>query len=120
MNSNLKDELRNFTGTEHYYKSILPNVVYTDGVKYMAQEASAYWLVDKIASMQLLEKLVTQNFQAWKLKVKNDKGSLQVEDGNDHVLLNEAIEYTDFPLDEIDVWAIREGQRVVLLLPSEY
>ncbi len=42
-------ELAQFTGTEQYYKH-LGGLVYTDGVKYLAEKAGSYWLLDIIAS----------------------------------------------------------------------
>ena len=42
-----KNELRQFTGTEHWYRDI-SGYLYTDGVLYVAQEGGAFWLIDKI------------------------------------------------------------------------
>jgi hypothetical protein len=122
MSTTLSTELAYFTGTESYYKHWL-GILYTDGVKYLAENAGngAYWLLDLIASHQttpaVKKYLKTDTFQAWKLK-KNDKGGCRItcEDGNDHVITHQDVEYTDFPLDEITLYLI-DG---VLLLPSEY
>ena len=39
-----------FTGTEHWYRfGIVPNITCTDGAKYVADTAGAYWLLDEIA-----------------------------------------------------------------------
>lgn len=45
-------DLSPFTGTEHWYKHWLGGLLYTDGVKYVADQAGAYWLIDAIASYQ--------------------------------------------------------------------
>ena len=45
----LEQELRNFIGSEHYYR-ISPSAVLTDGTKYLADTVGAYWLMDAIAS----------------------------------------------------------------------
>ena len=34
--------------------------------------------------------------------------------------ITQKIEYTDFPLDEIDIWAGFDGTRWTLYLPSEH
>lgn len=111
-------DLRQFTGSEHWYKHPLnPKVTYTDGVKYVAETGGAYWLLDEIALAQRFNKKVSvQEFQVWKLRVTNNTATLTVEDGNDNVVFSKNITYTDFPLPEIDLW-FTDG---VILLPSEY
>ena len=45
--------LAQFYGTSAYYRFIiLSNLVLTDGTKYLAEVAGAYWLMDLIASYQ--------------------------------------------------------------------
>jgi hypothetical protein len=42
--------LRQFTGTENWYRhGLVRSVLYTDGAKYVAESAGAYWLLDEIA-----------------------------------------------------------------------
>ncbi len=48
-------DLNQFTGTECYY-AYLVGLKLTDGVKFMADKAGAYWLLDIIASYQLNSK----------------------------------------------------------------
>jgi hypothetical protein len=43
-----------------------------------------------------------------------------VADGNEPPAITQAIEYTDFPLPEIDIWVQRSGEDMFALLPSEY
>jgi len=114
----LKLELKEFTGTEKcYYTPLFPEYSYTEGVKYLAEQASAYWLLDFI--FRFSDKIAAkgEDFLVWKLIVKEDKSALlKVEDGNDNLLKKFKIPFTDFPLDQIDLWQIRQ----VLILPSEY
>ena len=42
------------------------------------------------------------------------------EDGNGNELARQAIDYTDFPLEEIVVYASWDSEHWVILLPSEY
>ena len=110
-----EDGLRQFTGTEHWYKH-LSGYLYTDGVQYVAKEGSAYWLVNKIL-FTTRAKPILQEFGVWKLKVNEDESAvLACEDGNHHELYREKIEWTDFPLKKIDLW-FEEG---VLILPGEH
>jgi len=62
-------------------------------------------------------KINLQEFGAWKLEVKEDKSAILVcEDGNYHELYREKIEWTDFPLNNIELWF----ENGVLILPSEH
>ena len=46
-------DLRQFTGTEQWYRhGLARNILFTDGAKYLADEAGAYWLLDEIAFAQ--------------------------------------------------------------------
>jgi hypothetical protein len=114
----LKAELAQFTGTgQYYFNPVFADFRYTDGIKYLAERAGAYWLLEYIFSSQPHRSLRNQNFQVWKLMVNEDNSALiKVEDGNKIVLEKFKIPYTDFPLQEIDVWLIDK----ILILPSEY
>jgi len=113
-------DLNQFSGTNHYYRHWAMRLVYTDGVKYVANDADAYWLLDAISSYQtrtFLKDPMLQEFQVWKLTVNaNDTVTLVCERDTNDVVLSQEIAYTDFPLDEIKFYLV-EG---VLMLPSEY
>lgn len=111
-------DLAQFTGTENWYRHPLcPRITYTDGVKYMAEHAGAYWLLDLIVSHQLDAKVRREEFQVWKLQVTPEgKASVVCEDGNDNMVTRQDIEFSDFPLPEMTLWFTND----VILLPSEY
>ena len=110
-----KENLGQFTGTENYYRHWL-NFVYTDGVKFMAEKAGAYWLLDAIGSYQPEVKDIP--FQLWKLEVAEDNTAVLTmrEDSDRPAIITQKIGFTDFPLPEMKLYFI-DG---VLLLPSEY
>ena len=112
---NIESELAHFTGTEQYFRHWL-KFNFTDGVKYLADEANCYWLLDAIGSYQY--KLKKVPFQVWILKVNPDNSAVleMKEDTDQPILVKQEIPYTDFPLTEIKLYYI-DG---VLLLPSEY
>lgn len=66
--------MNQFTGSEHWYRfGIVPGITCTDGAKYVADTAGAYWLLDEIAIPQRFEKSVaSEEFQVWKLVVNQD------------------------------------------------
>jgi len=112
-----KDELKNFTGSEHWYR-INKTILCTDGAKYVAETGGAYWLLGEIALSQAFEKKVAaEEFQVWVLKVNPDQSAtLKCEDGNGHIVFSKKIPWTDFPLPEITLWYSNN----VIYLPSEH
>lgn len=118
-------ELNQFTGTDNWYRhSLIRSITYTDGVKYMAEKAGAYWLIDEVAIINgpfnepVSKKLHEQPFQVWDLK-RDESGhgaDLICQDGNGVVLYRKRIDITDFPLPEIRLYFVDK----VILLPSEY
>lgn len=114
-----KDVLRQFTGTEFWYRHALArDVLYTDGARHVAEHGGAYWLLDEIALSQKSEPaLAKEGFQVWTLKVAQDaSGVLTCEDGDLREVYRKELIYTDFPLPEITLWFTNN----VILLPSEY
>lgn len=111
-------QLALFTGTDRYY--ILSRLcVITDGVKYMADTAEAYWLVDAAASY-LLELGSADWFVLVRLAASNGAAVLTLEDGNGGVRVQQMIPYTDFSMSEFTLYACWDGEHWVLMLPSEY
>ena len=115
--SKLSVELQQFHGTEHYYQHQMGLIHFTDGIKYLAENAGAYWLIDIVASYQVDHKVKQESFQVFELKVDTDKSAtITITDGNDNILRVQELEYTDFPLSEITVWCVDK----IMLLPGEY
>lgn len=110
-------ELAYFTGTtQYYYHPTFKSLNYTDGVRFVAKEMGAYWLLEHVLIHQTPPEIQPMEFQVWKMKVhENHSATIRVEDGNDNVVKEFKIPYTDFPLDEITFW-VENG---VLFLPSE-
>ncbi len=151
----LESNLAGFTGTESYTRMKYPwaNLLLTDGVAYLCENAKCYWLLDVIASYQP-NQLRKCEFQVWTLTVAIEdvpatreftrtnlaygcteisnrkiapvkKGSAVVScsDGNNHTLVEQHIDSTDFPLSEIHLYAERTEYPepgIVVMLTSEY
>ncbi|MCB0713830.1 MAG: hypothetical protein KDD67_15995 [Ignavibacteriae bacterium] len=113
-----KSDLAQFYGTKFLYRhALVSSVCYTDGIKYMAEKGEAYWLIDEIAFAQKVGAVAAEEFQHWTLKVSTDQSAvLKCSDGNDKIVSEEPIPFTDFPLDEISIYYTNN----VILLPSEY
>ena len=121
MNANSKfdiSQLSLFTGTEHYYR-LNRLCLLTDGTKYLAEAAGAFWLMDAAASY-LIELGTADWFVQVKLVVTGSSAVLTLEDGNGHVRARQVIPYTDFPIPQQILYACWDGEHWVLMLPSEY
>ncbi|MEM9948764.1 MAG: DUF6876 family protein [Cyanobacteria bacterium P01_D01_bin.36] len=124
----LQAELAHFTGTETIYRYRLDQRIlayYTDGVKYLADNAEAYWLLTEIISVQSQPSFSSEPFQVWHLTVTEEQtATLVCEDGNDNVVATKDIQFTDFPLREIKIWVeygeVEGAYMPTLLLPSEH
>ena len=115
----IRSALQLFTGTTAYYQHWTKLIVYTDGVKYLAEAARAFWLLDAIALAQprALRDGSLREFQLWELYVRDDRSaSLVCSRDSDDEAFRRAIDYTDFPIDYVKLYV--EGN--VLLLPSEH
>ena len=67
-------DLRQFTGTEHWYRHPLARkVLYTDGVQHVAEQGEAYWLLDSLAFAQALPAVAAVELQFWILTVRRDR-----------------------------------------------
>jgi hypothetical protein len=122
----LLNNLNQFTGTGSWIKSspLSPNLL-TDGTKFLAENAGAYWLFDMINSYIDFSETVKEwpNFIVSKLSVDLEKetADLTMTDGNGETILTHHIHYTDFPLDEVTIWSEKAGPSMyVHLLPSEH
>ena len=120
MNNTLNQaDLAQFTSSENWYRHAVNRaVLFTEGAKYIADQAGAYWHLDEIAIIQPHNVRVTaEDFQVWKLAVNADQtGVLTCDDGNDNVVYTKQIEYTDFPPEGITLYFTNN----TILLPSEY
>ena len=124
-----EESLRQFCGTQEYFRHWTQRLTYTEGVKYLADEGEAHWLIDAIAAHQG-DKRITghqelRDMQFWKLTVKDGKGTLTcVPDSGRKAVITQEIAFTDFTLPEVEVWVERgsvDGRTtcMVAMLPSE-
>ncbi len=82
-------------GSEHWCRHpLVREVLFTDGAKYVADQAGAYWLVDAIVFAQKTQPAVAaEEFQVWRLDVKpGNTGFLTCEDGKDRTVFTQPLE----------------------------
>jgi len=133
LNANqLKEELMHFTGDlVRYQHPLNASVIYTPGVRHLAEKADAYWLIDAIASW--IGSTEFNDFKkwspsilishAWELNVDLEKDSATLhaeEDTYIEPFIVQEIAFTDFPLEKMIIWAAFDGSHWTLYLPSEH
>ena len=112
----LRADLSAFIGTETWQRHALNrNLLLTDGVRYFADQAGAWWLLDIVAT-EIFQKQASQAFLVIDLDVASNKAGIRATDGNDVVLFRRHIHFTDAPTGH---WRFYLTDNV-LLLPSEY
>jgi hypothetical protein len=115
----LSRQLAGFTGTETWFRhSLVRAMLYTEGVQYFAEaggEQGAYWLLDVVAT-EFYPLLRKEPFLHIVLRVQDRQATIRVDDGNDRILREKPIEFTDMQPGE---WRFYLTDNV-LLLPSEY
>lgn len=89
-------------GSEDFHRHALARrMVYTNGVRYVAETCGAWWLVDAIASYIATTKAVqAEDFQVWTLHPKGANGvELVCTNGNDDSpkIASQDVGYSDFP-----------------------
>ena len=104
-------------GSENFYCHKPSLILYTDGVKSLAEGCSAYWLIDLIVSHQGYSKVKAEAFQVWDLhRVKDNEFTIICTDGNHNQVTHQQIPFSDFPYDLATVWLV-DG---CMMLPCEY
>ncbi len=112
----LVDDLQNFTGTESWYShKLMHETVYTEGVKYFADHAGAYWFLD-IVDTELFPLQKEHGFLSITMTVANEQALITATDGNETTLWDKQISFTDCP-DGTYRFFFTDN---VLLLTSEY
>ena len=119
--SEVKNHAAHTAGTENWHKHWL-GVLYTDGIKHLADTCGAYWLIDAVASHQpKIRKKEGREFQVWRLAQRGEGWRLDCwSDTPDKstLLCKQDIKFSDFPeeLAPFEFWCI-DG---TVLLKEEY
>lgn len=132
-----RDELLNgmahATGTTGYLRhKVVPSqrlgLLLTDGAKYLAEGAGAWWLMDAILSHAYTVLTERRDLVRVTLTVAEDRSAtLTFHDGHGRTYQEQRIPHTDFPLTEVTMllgWAWPDGtlesREACLMLTSEY
>lgn len=104
-------------GTEDYHQSISKSLVFTTGIKAMAEELQCFWAIDVVASYS---NKFNDDFMAAYFILDNGGCDFYLTDGNDNVIVHQRIPFTDLT-QNLNLFVSRaDSDRYVLMLPSEY
>ena len=124
-------DLQHFTGDlERFRHSLNRRVIYTPGIRHVAERGGAYWLLDEIAlfigTAEFYRAVAGDprigDLHFWRLEIGENRSARLIARADSDVepFLVRDIRYTDFPLDHIDVWAGFDGRHWTLYLPGEH
>lgn len=122
------NDLNQFTGTENYWKYPFSRYfVYTDGVKYFAEQAKAYWFLDAIAlgvhgRKGWIPHIVPRKtlFAVITMTVKKGEARCVIQEDVGKPNLGVFKTSTDCPDGEWKFYLTGGENRIVMMLPSEY
>ena len=112
-------DLSMFTGSDTFHKwSVLSKSVLTQGAKYVADNAGAYWLFDEL---DLSLKNTGEHFASIEIFVDQESRTyIRIDNGDGEQIACKKLNFSDFPLDQFKLWAVHNGTAYTFMLPSEY
>jgi hypothetical protein len=119
MNTINATDLAHFTGSENrFFIPMFRAYNYTEGVRYLLANGAGWLVTDTLAVLCGKPKVKREAFVCITLTVDtvNKCGKVVMDDGNGKVLHTQKLDYTDFPLPEVKMFAT-DG---MLMLSSEY
>lgn len=124
------DELNRYlsrhTGTLNYYREGFTKLVYTDGIKDLADTLDAYWLISDIGVVAKM-KFRDVSFQIWRIVVKDDDSAVLTmrEDTNEPVRYRQKYDLVDLPVGTFEFYVMHgsldsKTLEFIALLKTEY
>ena len=119
----LLEQLQGFCGSTTCFKIPLVKARYTEGVKYLAEQAQCHWLITDTAvvckSLKNKSTFIVILFKRNSTSVQertHKEAKITYANGNGIILYEQEYEFTDFPLDELRLFFVDD----MLMLPNEY
>ena len=121
----IREGLVGFTGSETFlrYSPLFPNVVITEGVIWLAENAQCYWLLDVIASHLPAVQRAGETFAVVMIERTSGSGATVaiVDDiPANTIYADQLIEYTDFPLAVLKMYVGYDSENWTVMLIDEY
>lgn len=126
MNSQSKhliEQLQGFCGSTTCYQIPMLRTKYTEGIKYLADQAQCHWLITDTAvvckSLKHKSSFILVLFKRYSNTVQkrtHKEAKITYANGNGVILFEQEYEYTDLPLNELRLFYTND----MLMLPNEY
>jgi len=115
-------DLSQFYGSENFYRhGLVRNLIYTDGIKFLADEVGGYWFIDVVASYLHKPEVKAEPFQLWSIKLNGEGCIITMRaDTNEPPVVEQEIPYTSFPENFECFCEANELGGHTLLLKSEH
>ena len=110
--------IETFKATSTWYRHPAnTKIFYSDGIKFLADSAYCWWLIDDIVSAQTFGMVSANNFQIWVLEKTGKKSAvLRCESEHGTILFKKTVCYTEFPLPRVVIYMMNK----TIMLASEY
>ncbi|MAW93872.1 DUF6876 family protein [Leeuwenhoekiella sp.] len=112
-----------FYGSEVVYTLPLFNYKYTEGIHFLAEQATCYWMLTDIGAVvrRLRAKhgfivVLFKRYNEAEQQRTHHEAVINYGDGNGITLFEQQYTITDFPLDELHLFFVDD----TLMLPNEY
>ena len=92
-------------GSENTYRHAFGGLIYTDGIKFVADTCGAHWLIDLVASWQTKSRVRRETFQLWVVTPPQTYDEPWLVDAwtdspsHGNHIVQQSIEYSDFPVE---------------------
>jgi bifunctional ADP-heptose synthase (sugar kinase/adenylyltransferase) len=109
--NHLKNQLKKFTASCHWYATKNKKVVYTDGIKYLVDNQHADWLIDIVSTYQKKSEILSQPFQKWHLETDNNThDGILIMNGGKHMIehVRHQLKNIDFSLTTFEFYVISD------------
>ncbi|RXG11476.1 hypothetical protein DSM03_1167 [Leeuwenhoekiella aestuarii] len=123
QNKHLIETLQGFCGSTTCYQIPMLRAKYTEGIKYLADQAQCHWLITDAAvvckSLKNKSSFILILFKRNPKSVQEQthkEARITYANGKGTILMEQEYEYTDFPLDELRLFFVDD----MLMLPNEY
>ena len=112
-------------GTESYHlfnSFVGKRILATDGVMQLFADRSCYWIGDIVASYYPQIVANNEDFMTVNIvkSLEGDSCTFVITDGNETILIEQFIEYTDIDINVKMFLQLSEERSYVLMMPSEY
>ena len=105
------------SGSPKFHQHQSYSILFSDGIKCMADTTRCYWLIELIAFYQDKPEIGKLKFQCWELlRATESAFDIIATDSHNHIVIAHQVPFIDFPYDAATVWVVNN----CIILPNEF